>query len=86
MGARLVLVEEINEHTFDKLSKNEKESLISDLTSFTNDVITGLKENKSVINRMFFSSNKDIFQHWTESLEKLHYLGVYEEPINTISK
>ena len=28
---------------------------------------------------------KNIFIHWSESLEKLHYLGVYDQPIHTIS-
>lgn len=85
MNAQLVLVDEINENTFKNISEQEKEILVSDLELFGTEVLGGLKKNSSVIHKMFFSSQKDIFQHWAESLEKLHYLGVYEEPIHTIS-
>jgi len=75
---------QINEHSFDNLSNTEKSTLINELESFNAQVTDGLKEDTSVINKMFFSSQKDIFQHWSESLEKLHYLGVYKDPISTI--
>ena len=81
----LVVVQEINEHTFDKLSDESKEQLVSDLTSFTEEVTTGLKENKSVIHEMFFTSQKELLLRWAESFKKLHYLGAYEKPIDTIS-
>lgn len=77
---------EVDEHTFDKLSETERSVLITELELFNTQVTDGLKEDTSVINKMFFSSQKDIFQHWAESLEKLHYLGVYKDPVSTISE
>lgn len=77
---------QVDEHSFDNLSDTERSGLITELELFNTQVTDGLKEDTSVINKMFFSSQKDIFQHWAESLEKLHYLGVYKESVSTISE
>lgn len=82
---QVIVTEKIDEHSFDNLSQNEKNDLIENLQTFDSQVVDGLKNNNMVITKMFFSSQKDIFIHWAESLEKLYYLGQYKEPIYTIS-
>lgn len=85
MSKQILLVEAITADTYSNISAEEKQILITELSDFTKDVKLGLKENKSVIHKMFFSTQKEIFVHWSESYEKLHYLGYYEKPIHTIS-
>jgi hypothetical protein len=86
MGVKQIqITESVDEHTFENLTEVEKQTIATELKLFDTQVVDGLKNNNSVISRLFFATQKDIFVHWTESLEKLYYLGQYPDPIHTIS-
>ena len=81
----LSLIDEITPTVAANLSEQEKKTKIRELQSLEYQIQAGLKNEKTAIHQLIFSSQKEILLNWAKILETQHYLGVYTEPINTIS-
>lgn len=80
-----VLQEEIDEHSFDNLSEEEKKQIIENDNYFLKELKDGITNENTLAGKLSRKPQSNIFREWTESVERLHYLGVYKEPIHTIS-
>jgi hypothetical protein len=83
---KLESINEVTEIIAKNLSESEKQAIIKELSQYETQIRDGIADQRSFIHEMVFTSEKAIFQKWASYLKQLHYLSVYKDPINTISK
>jgi hypothetical protein len=81
-----VQVEEIiDETTFADYTEEQKQELADICQDFEIRIKLDLRDPKGISHQVLFSSKKDLITLWANNLKKLHYLGMYDKPLNTIS-
>lgn len=83
--SQIQVQEDYDEHYFDKLSEEEKKQIIENDNYFIKELKEGIPNENTLAGKLSRKPQSNIFREWTESLERLHYLGIYKEPIHTIS-
>jgi len=78
-------INEVTETIANNLDDNEKQIIITKLQKQESEIKNGIADPESIIHVTAFSSEQEIFKRWANRLKQLHYLGVYQKPINTIS-
>lgn len=79
------LVDEVTPIIAKNLSDSEKKAIIEKLQRQESEIKDGIADKESIIHITLFTSEQEIIRRWASRLKQLHYLGVYEKPINTIS-
>jgi hypothetical protein len=70
---------------FTNLSEAQKQDKIKELKSFEEGLRMDIRDPAGISHKILFSKTKDIILEWANTMKQLHYLGDYEQPINTIS-
>lgn len=65
----LILIEDLTELTARNLSDAEKEYKITELSNLQSEIVSGLSDSSKLIHNMMFSSQKEIFAFWANTLE-----------------
>ncbi|MCV0398523.1 MAG: hypothetical protein K5785_00855 [Nitrosarchaeum sp.] len=81
----LIQVDEITPTIAKNLSESEKKTAIEKLQKQEEEIRLGISNPQSIIHITAFEDRSTIFTRWANHYKQLHYLGVYEKPINTIS-
>ena len=76
---------QIDYAVFDDLNDFEKQRKVIQLTEFEESLKSDLKDPEGLTHKILFSSTKDIIIEWALVMEQLQYLGVYNEPLESIS-
>ena len=80
-----VQVETPNESPYLNFSESQKKQEIESLKAFENSLRLDITDPKGISHKILFSKTKDIILEWADTMKRLHYLGDYDKPLDTIS-